>query len=145
MTLLRYAEKIDPDRFDDYFWRTVDQYGGPRGRSWSSEMEEQMNVEQQAQLAILLSLYGQSPELVSQIAGPIFEYWEKQIGVKDDQARFTDSEASYMAMALADPKRASTWAIQYHEGMDPEKRRYIPQPYQVVAVSYTHLTLPTKA
>ena len=135
VTLLRYAETIDLERFTDYFWRTVEQYGGPRGRSWSSEMEEQMNAEQQAQLAILLTLYGQSPEVVSQIVEPIFEYWEKQIGVKDESSRFTDSEASYMAMALADPERASKWAIDYHDGLDPDKRRYIPQPYQVVAAA----------
>jgi hypothetical protein len=69
------------------------------------------------------------------LIAPGFEYWESQIGQKG--TRFTDGQGTFMAMALSDPERAVDFAVRFHQGLDAERRRYIPQPWEVIGHALT--------
>ncbi len=138
LTLLRYAEQVDPEHLTDYFWQTVQNYGGPRGNAWSPQDEEEKNAAQQAQMAILLALYSQPTELVLQVAAPVFDYWERQIEAEDRVDRFVNDRVPFIAMALADPVRAAQWAIAFDDSLNEQARRYIPQPWEVVGKTLTY-------
>jgi hypothetical protein len=67
---------------------------------------------------------------------PVFQYWEVQFGTQSN--RFTDHEGTFVAMALTNPERASDWAIRFHEQLDVNDRRYIPQPWEVIGKTLTN-------
>jgi protocatechuate 3,4-dioxygenase beta subunit len=135
MDLLRWAEQIDPERLTDYFWTTVSHFGGMSGGAWSPDQAMEADAEQQSQLVLLLSLYSIAPDVPRQLIAPGFEYWESQIGQKG--TRFTDGQGTFMAMALSDPERAVDFAVRFHQGLDAEHRRYIPQPWEVIGHALT--------
>lgn len=132
IALLRYAEEVDAENLTKYFWLTVQKYGGPRGMAWSPEQTEEKNADRQARMAILLTLYDQPAELVNQIMEPVFGFWERQLDSDLSKSRFTDYEATFTAMALADPKRAVEWAVKFDKSLDDQRRRHIPQPWEVI-------------
>ncbi len=135
MTLLRFAEEIDPDNVTGYFWKTVSNYGGPEARAWSPSDAAEENADRQAQLAVLLALYNVAPELAVQVMDPVFDYWEEQIG--KDPSTFDGREATFMAMALTDPERAADFAVRFNDKLDKELRRRIPQPWEVIGNTLT--------
>ncbi|MEM9659454.1 MAG: carboxypeptidase-like regulatory domain-containing protein, partial [Planctomycetota bacterium] len=67
MTLLGYAEKIDPPRVADYYWQTLSQHPGPEGGAWSPADAAEKDAARQAMLALLIARYDGSPELTPQI------------------------------------------------------------------------------
>ncbi|MEM9659318.1 MAG: hypothetical protein AAF961_13245, partial [Planctomycetota bacterium] len=73
--------------------------------------------------------------LTPQIVEPIFAFWQQCIG--DESIRFSDRRESIMALALADPHRAAEWAIAFDEKLSDSRRRYIPQPWEVVVETLT--------
>lgn len=135
LTLLRFAEHIDPDNLTDYYWRTLSKHPGPEGGAWSPDRADIENAERQAQLALVLALYDPMPGLAQQVTAPVFECWENRIS--KDPGRFTDQEATFRAMALTDPARAADWAVRFYNQLAPENRRYIPQPWQVIGNTLT--------
>jgi hypothetical protein len=66
----------------------------------------------------------------------VFAYWEGRIGA--NPGRFTDREATFMAMAMTDPKRAADWAIRFDAKLDKDLRRRIPQPWEVIGDTLTN-------
>ena len=133
--LLRYAERIDPQRLTEYFWTAVSFYPGPSAGAWSPDEALPADADRQAQLALLFSLYKVAPKLPRQIMEPVFAYWESHPGTHE--IRFTEHQGTFMAMALTDPQRAADWALKFHEELDPERRRYIPQPWEVIGDTLT--------
>jgi hypothetical protein len=136
ITLLRFAEEIDPENLTDYYWQALKHYPGPCGGAWSPDDAEEEDADRQSQLALLLSLYDRWPDLPEQIMEPVFQYWEGQIG--RNSGSFDDREATFMAMAMTSPHRAADWAIRFDKKLDKELRRRIPQPWEVIGNTLTH-------
>ena len=136
MTLLSHAEQIDPDNLTDYFWMAASRHTGPLGNAWSPDQREEKDADQQARLGILLARYNTPSELVRQVMDPVFTYWQKRVG-KDASSRFTDYQATFVGMALADPDRAGKWAVEFEKGLNEDNRSYIPQPWEVIANTLT--------
>ena len=132
--ILRFAEKIAPDQLNEYFWRAVANHPGPEGGAWSPDDAEEEDADRQSELAILLALYDPMPELPQQVMQPVFDYWENH---SDATTQFTDRRASFTAMALTDPERAAEWSIRYYENLDKNRRRVIPQPWQIIGDTLT--------
>lgn len=135
IALLRFAETVDPHSLTEYYWRALQHDPGPDAGAWSSDTKEVENANRLALLALALSLYDAMPDLPQQIMEPVFAYWERQIG--RNSSRFTDCEATFMAMALTDPQRAADWAIRFDAKLDKKLRRYIPQPWEVIGRTLT--------
>jgi hypothetical protein len=136
ITLLRFAEEIDPDNLTEYYWRALSSYPGPDGGAWSPDDKEAKDADRQAQLALVLALYDAMPNMPKQIMEPVFTYWETRIGA--NPGRFTDREATFMAMAMTNPERGTDWAIRFDAKLDKDLRRNIPQPWEVIGDTLTN-------
>ena len=115
-TLLRYAQTVDPASTGEYWWRAIADHGGPSPKLSNRPPEMELQ-ERRASLVILLNLYGQYPELATQLTEPLFQYWEAVDPVesfaegtrgKKGGIDFRDSISIRAAMALQDPGRTVT-------------------------------------
>src|SRR5690606_36738375 len=75
MTLLGYAETVDPARTREYFWRTLALHPGPALETWSPDEALRQKHTNTAQLVLLLALYGQYPDVQAELIDPVFRYW----------------------------------------------------------------------
>lgn len=129
VTLVRYAEDIAPDRLTDYFWTALGLYPVPGANSWLPDTAELDKIENVSQLVIVLALYGQSQELIDELMAPAFEYWD----TADTSSRVLyRKNATFIAMALANPEKATAWNTKFFEAMKKEDRRLIPQPWVTI-------------
>jgi hypothetical protein len=135
LTLLQFAEEVDPEHLTDYFWLTASLHAGPTGAGWTPDDAPREDAERQSHLVLLFARYDAAPELARRIMAPVFDYWDGQIGTKSHH--FTDHEGTFMAMAQTDPQRAADWAVRFHEKLEAEDRRYIPQPWEIIGRALT--------
>ncbi len=130
LALLNYTEVIDPDSLTDSFWRMIALYPGPRGNSWQPGKQQIEDIERQAMLVLAFGLYDREPEMCRQIMQPAFAYWSQKEHLQDHD--FYRKNATFSAMAIADPERAAQWAVDSHQAMPTENRRMIPQPWLII-------------
>ena len=111
--LLRYAQTVDPGSTGEYWWRMIADHGGPNPRNPNRPPEKELQ-ERRASSAILLQLYGQFPDLATQLTEPLFQYWESVDPVdalgegtrgKKDGIDFRDSVSTLAAMTLQNSYR----------------------------------------
>jgi len=133
LALLNYTEMIDPDSLTDSFWRMIALYPGPRGNSWQPEKQQIEDIERQAMLVLAFGLYDHEPEMCRQIMQPAFEYWSQNEHLQDQS--FYRQNATFSAMAIADPRQAAQWAVEAYKVMPAETRRLIPQPWLTIATT----------
>ena len=113
-TFLRYAQFVDPDSTGEYWWRAVAAYGG-LDAGLSNRPQQMEMLERRAGLALLLTLYGQYPELEAELVEPLFKHWEAvpvssfAAGTRGarDGIDFRNSLSTFAAMALHDPERTT--------------------------------------
>jgi protocatechuate 3,4-dioxygenase beta subunit len=130
-TLLGYSEAVDPARTREYFWRALALHPGPVVDAWSPDETLRRTHENTAQLALLLALFGQHPDLQTELLEPIFRYWSGYTNRKEYD--FYRENGVFTAMALADPRRAIAWHRDFHPKVSKEDRRLIPQPWMAIA------------
>ncbi|HEY8506697.1 MAG TPA: hypothetical protein VIL46_19090 [Gemmataceae bacterium] len=138
MTLLGYAETVDPARTREYFWRTLALHPGPALETWSPDEALRQKHTNTAQLVLLLALYGQYPDVQAELIDPVFRYWSDPTNRKKSNTYLLRENTVFMAMALADPRRAIEWHTEFHAKVDKEFRRTIPQPWMVIADAFAH-------
>ncbi len=128
--LLGYSETIDPAQTRVYFWRTLAMHPGPQVQSWSENRDKEAH-ENAAQLALLLALYGQFPELQKELLEPVFRHWSNYTNRND--LDFYRQNAVFTAMALADPQRTIAWHTGFYPKLSKDDRRLYPQPWMTIA------------
>jgi tetratricopeptide (TPR) repeat protein len=131
LALLNYAEEIDPQNLTDHFWRAIAMFPGPQTNSWKPSKQAIDDLDRRAMLLLAFGLYDREPELCQRIMEPAFEYWSDPEHLQNHD--FYRKTATFTAMALADPKRATQWARDAYKAMPVESRRLIPQPWLTVA------------
>ncbi len=117
IALLGYSERIDPERTREYFWRALATHHAPRTGPFRGAPEPTLT--DNAQLALVLALYGQFPALQAELVEPVFNYLAGDANIR--VGGFRPHREMYAAMALVSPQPTITWYKEHYAQLSKDQ------------------------